>query len=158
MAKSLAALGIALVVVPLIFFGGVFALNSTISESEDVVTTTNESFTPTGGDVTVFDNSGLDFANYNDTVTVRNASTGTVFANAGNYTYFDANGTLEPVANSDLANASSATVTYSYVGLERGQTAIASLTTQITPFLAEIVLVFGAILLLAGLILFGGAA
>lgn len=158
MARSLAVLGIALVVVPLVFFGGVFALNSTISESEDVVTTTNESFTPTGGDLAVFDNSRLDFADYNSTVTVRNASTGEVFQNAGNYTYFDANGTLEPVGNSDLANASSATVTYSYVGLERGQTAIASLTTQIMPFLAEIVLVFGAILVLAGLIFFGGAA
>lgn len=127
MPNKIAAAAIAAVALAAFLFVGFYVVDAGIQTSLHDVTVTNESFTPSGGDLTTFDNSELNRADYDETVTVRNASDGSVFDASGNYTWFAANGTLETTANSDLADASSATITYGY----NGQTAEQTATTNI---------------------------
>jgi len=156
--SGIALLGIAVVVVPLLLFVGVFATEATVEESQRVITIDNESFQPAGGNVSVLDKSNLSFADYNGTVTVRNASTGSVFPEAGNYTWTEGNGTITPDVNSDLANASTAEITYGYRGLSQEQTAVASVVVQLQGIAGELALLFGAVLTLGGLTLMGARA
>lgn len=122
MANNVAVAGIAAVALAAFLFIGFFVVDAGIQSSIHDITVTNESFEPTGGQLAVFDNSQLNRATYDDSATVRNATTGETFPESGNYTWFEANGTLEPVTNSDLANASEATVTYDYTGQTLEQT------------------------------------
>lgn len=123
MAHKAAVAAIAAVALGAFLFIGFFVVDAGIQSSLHDITVTNETFAPTGGELSVLENSRLNRATYDETVTVRNASTGETFAESGNYTWFGGDGTLEPVENSDLANTSEATVTYGYTGQTVKQTA-----------------------------------
>lgn len=122
MASKVAAAAVAAVALAAFLFVGFYVVDAGIQTSLHDVTVTNETFTPDGGNLSVFDNSQLNRATYDETVTVRNASTGSVFDESGNYTWFSGNGTLSTTDESDLANASSATITYGYNGQTLEQT------------------------------------
>jgi len=156
--SGIALLGIGVVALVVLLFVGVLATAATVEQTERAIQIENESFEPVGDTVIELNNSALEFAEYNDTVTVRNATDGSVFEESGNYTWYDGNGTIEPVANSDLANASTATITYGYTGLSRAQTGVAALLADLQGLYAEFALLGGAVLTLGGLLVLGRAA
>lgn len=127
MAKEVAVIGLAVLGVALTAFGGYYVIDEATAESRHDVTIENESFSATGDALASFNNSQLARADYDATVTVRNASDGSIFDESGNYTWFEANGTLEVTANSDLANATTAEITYGYFGQELGQTGLTTI-------------------------------
>lgn len=154
MAHKAAAAAIAAVALGAFLFVGFYVVDAGIQTSLHDVTVTNETFTPDGGNLSVFDNSQLNRATYDETVTVRNETDGQVLAPSGNYTWFSGNGTLETTANSDLANASSATVTYGYEGQNREQTATTNIIVEFMGVLVPLAFVgFVSFLAIALLVL-----
>jgi len=127
MANNVAMAAIAAIGLGLFLLTGAYIVDATVQESRHDITVTNESFTPDGGNLSTFEASNLDDAEYDDSVTVRNDSDGSTFEASGNYTWFETNGTLKTTANSDLATTSTATITFSYTG----QTAEQAATTGI---------------------------
>lgn len=105
----------ALVAIAVILMAGVGAVQSayrsSVSESQPETTVTNETFTVSEGSVTTLSESNRDVV-YNDTVTLR--QNGTVFDQSGNYSWLEANGTIQVQAGSGLTDGASANITYGY--------------------------------------------
>lgn len=141
MANKVAAAAIAAVALAAFLFVGFYVVDAGVQTSLHDITVTNETFTPDGGSLSVFENSQLNRASYDETVTVRNSSDGSVFDESSNYTWFSTNGTLETTANSDLANASEATITYGYSGQTLEQTATTNIIVDLMGVMVPLVFV-----------------
>lgn len=144
MAHKAAVAAVAAVALAAFLFIGFFVVDAGVQSSLHDVTVTNESFTPGGGNLSAFENSQLNRATYDESVTVRNGSDGATFPESGNYTWFSGNGTLQTTANSALANASSATITYGYNGQTLEQTKATNIVVNfmgVMPILAFVAFV-----------------
>ena len=108
-------LAVAVVGVIIVLGGGAFILDASIQDSQVAREAVNESFDPVGGDVVELENSHITRAEYDDTVTVRDANESELQA-SGNYTWNQGNGTLTVVDNSYLDNQTTAYVTYGWYG------------------------------------------
>lgn len=136
MSNKAATAAIAAVVLAAFLFLGFYVVDAGVESSYHDISIENESFTPVGGELSVFENSNLNRATYEETVTVRNASSEDVFLESGNYTWYEGNGTLKTTTNSDLANTSTATITYNYTGQTLKQT---KLTNMVVRFMGILV-------------------
>lgn len=154
MAARVAALGLAVAGVAMLVFVGMYVVDAAVDNSQHDVTVVNESFTPSGGEVTQLQNSNLSRADYDDNVTVR-FENGTVVDRAGNYTWFSGNGTVRTTAGSRLASVSTALITYGYNGHTLEQTAIVNISIETMSLLKPMVLAAFVALLLAGLAVLG---
>jgi hypothetical protein len=94
----------------LVVLGGTQAALTSAAES---FTNTNETWTPNAGSVTALDDSKLDGADYEETVTVYNSSD-VLMSNQTDYTWFAGNGTIKALSGGDLDGEASATVSYNY--------------------------------------------
>lgn len=131
MASKIAAAAVAAVALAAFLFLGFYVVDAGVQTSLHDINITNESFTPDGGNLSTFENSELARATYDESVTVRDESDGATFPESGNYTWFSGNGTLQTTANSDLADASSATITYGYNGQTLEQTKTTNVITEV---------------------------
>lgn len=122
--------------------------NAALADNLDTYTNTNESFTPDAGNVTELEDSNLQAADYNDTVTVYNASNVTM-TDGADYEWFDENGTLKTLAGGDLANDTTGYITYSYQRPPADQVMLSNILAQIPRAMGFALPLFAVLFLLA---------
>jgi hypothetical protein len=136
---------IALVGIALFALIAVMGMNGALADNASLTTVENETWTPDAGNVTELNNSNLEAADYNETVTVRD-STGTVMSNQTDYTWFDGNGTVKATVGGGLDGESEATISYGYERAPDDQVELAVTLSQL-PASAGAILPFGVILI-----------
>lgn len=154
--SSMGAHGIVLAVlaVTVAVAGLPVVLDAGIDASQREYTTSGETFTPVGGEVTVLENSKISRADYDDTVTVR-LNDGTV-AEPSNYTWYEGNGTIKPEPASDLANDSNASIDYGWNGETKDQSKATDVMLDTVPWLKPLIIIAMAALFLVVLRAMGG--
>lgn len=146
---------IVLVGLAILGLSGVAAVDSANQEAGERVDVNDETFEPVGDTVVTLNNSNVDGAYYDENVTVVNAST--TYEPSGNYTWHDNNGTIGIVNNSDLANQSTANISYGYVDTTEHQQNATRMLALLLKTEALLVLVVGAALALFAARVLGGA-
>lgn len=121
MARVVTRAAVAAIALAAFLFVGFYVVDAGIQTSRHDISIVNESFDPVGGEINVLNNSQLNRADYESTVTVYNESDGSKFPTA-NYTWHSSNGTIFVNNNSDLDNASTALIEYNYTGQTLKQT------------------------------------
>jgi hypothetical protein len=106
------------------------AYDASVVNAGDDVTVTNESFTPSAGNVTTLDESTRDDAIYDENVTVYNES-GLEMTEGTDYTWFEANGTLKTLVGGRLEGDSTATITYGFFVRDVEAERLSGLVSQI---------------------------
>lgn len=114
---------LAFVAVLILLFAGAAAVDAihgrTVRATGDGTTITNETWQPNEGNVTILDESNRGDAVYDRNVTVRQG--GTVYAEAGNYSWIVSNGTIRTLNGTQLNTSQSATISYGYHTPTQGQ-------------------------------------
>ena len=121
---------LAVLCIGLFLMVAVMGFNSALADNQQRHDIENESFTPDPGNVTELENSNLDAADYDDTVTVRNESN-TTMTEGTDYEWHESNGTLTTLEGGDLANDSTGYVTYGYNRPPPDQVMLANVFSQI---------------------------
>ncbi len=153
-----ARIAIVLIAVPVLLVGGIAAVDSSLEEAGNETTVTDESFEPVGGDTTTLNQSDVDGAIYDETVTVE--SNGTTYESDGNYSWdggLDGNGTISVVENSSLSNQSTATIDYGYTKTTEHQRFISGMLGDMFNTGGLMVIVVGIALILFAARVLGGA-
>jgi type II secretory pathway pseudopilin PulG len=148
---------IAVVMVALIAAGGAVALDSGTERAAAEQTITNESFTSDAGTVTLAESNREVFYQSGPSVyAVPNGATNvTAFDQSGNYSFDTTTGTLDVEANSPLANASDASVTYSFGDPSEAQAVTNDAAGLVLgPMSQGIIIVVGLALMLSALRMF----
>lgn len=135
---------IALVGIALFALIGIIGMNAALANNASLTTVENETWTPDPGNVTELNDSNLEGADYNETVTVRDNS-GTVMTDGTDYEWFAGNGTVKALTGGGLDGETEATISYGYERPPPEQVQMAVTLSQL-PASAGIILPFGVIL------------
>lgn len=108
----------------------VTALSASLEQAGDDTTITNESWSPTAGSVTTLDDSNIDDAYYDESVTVYD-DTNDVMSEGDDYIWYPGNGTVKTVTGGALDGDTSATITYGYQLTTDEQQGMASMLAQV---------------------------
>jgi len=135
---------IAFVVLAILAVAGTAVFGAALDSGGVSERVANESFTPDAGNVTQLDESGRSDAIYADTVTVRDANDSVVEAGS-DYEWIASNGTVRALAGGELANDSTASITYEYNRISQDRRDLTGLLAQ-TPRIVGLLLPLGAVL------------
>ena len=155
---SAAKLMFAAVAVAIVLLGATAAFGYAGWEAGNETRIENETFTPQGDSLVELEHSNQPNTLYSENVTVTNTTDGSEFQQAGNYTWFDGNGTLYVDGNSDLANATEANATYSFSETNSETYGFIQMFASITEFSSAFIWVLVGACVLAAARAFGGAS
>lgn len=109
---------------------GLTAVQASLEDAGTDVTVTNETWTPDAGNITTLNDSQINGAYYDDTVTVYDENDTEMTAGT-DYEWFPTNGTVKALAGGGLDGDASATITYRYQETTLEQRNIAELLTHV---------------------------
>lgn len=138
---------IALMAIGIVAMGALVGFNAALADNASLSTVENETWTPDPGNVTTLNESNLDGADYNETVTVRDSS-GTEMSNETDYTWFDGNGTVKALEDGGLDGEEEATISYGYERAPEEQVEMAQLMALIPNSVGVLVPIIGLVFLL----------
>lgn len=123
-------------------YGGQAAL----SDAGDDVTVTNETWTPDAGNWTDLDKSNIEFASYDETVTVRDENE-TLMDRGTDYDWNSTDGTVFTIIGGGLDGDANATITYDYQ-VSTGQQRTFAATLGVLPQVVGAILPLFAVVVL----------
>lgn len=135
---------IAFLAVAVIAMSGIAGFQAALGGTATETVVENETWEPVPGNITTLNDSELNGAEYNDTVTVRD-SNATTMTDGTDYEWYDGNGTVKAIEGGGLDGEPNATITYDYTRPDEEQLAIAGILSHIPQ-------VMGFVLVLAPLV------
>lgn len=136
-----------LIVLLILAAGATAGYSAVLEDSEIEYNITNESWTPDAGNITTLNNSNLEAADYESTVTVRN-QTDALMTEPSDYTWFENNGTILTNTTGSLAGDTTANISYNYTQPPENQVRLASAYSNYAAFLGWAVLLVPVLLLI----------
>lgn len=137
---------LAIVVIAVFAMLAPMGFDAIISENKERTDITNETWTPDAGNITELEDSNLEAAEYDQTVTVHDEND-TEMTDGTDYEWFHDNGTVTALKGGDLDGDSSANITYGYDRPPAEQVTMSSILAQI-PAVTGMLLPLGALLFL----------
>lgn len=144
-----------LVTLALVFIGGISVVDSAHVTGSPNTAIENETWVPDAGNVTTLSDSNLERAYYDPAATVYDENK-TLMDPAGNYTWYQSNGTIEATTGGDLDGDANATISYGYQQASTTSTGIATLFGGLFSSGSSLLLVLAAAGVLVALLALSG--
>lgn len=131
---------IVFIAIAVVAMGATVGIQATLEANQTTTSIDNETWTPDAPNITELQDSNLDGADYNDTVTVRNSSD-VVMSNQTDYEWIEHNGTVRALSGGDLDGEPSANISYGYDRPPEDQLEMAHVIAHI-PMVGGLMLLF----------------